>query len=921
MTIVDKKMLPVSSSDDLDDYNVEYSFALEYKGPPVSYDLPNVNPVDVDRLPTARILAKVSDFSDLSVPVIQPIVRRGHFKKKSTKDSNLAREVAEALDSVEDLYPFSDFDDAKDGNCREGVDNMEDDDGSKSRVTDENGSWGTLGFSNSRDDSNEVSGSSDVEDLIVGDEESVGFADVSPGDQLTCENSNVRTAALSSEITEYEGDRNHFDEAALEADRSPVVTFLDVPSSRDSTYETSHYDAPEYIPDRPIARVGVKKGACYRCLKGNRFTDKEDCLVCGAKYCRNCIIRAMGSMPEGRKCILCIGFEICESRRKSLGRCSRMLKKLLMESEIERILKAEVSCKVNQLPSYLICVNGKQLSDDELFKLQTCENPPRKLKLGNYWYDKAAGFWGKEGQPPTQIIAPELAVGSQLRREASNGKSGVLINNREITKQECWMLQFVGIRCEENTSYWVSADGACIIEGMKNVIGNIWGKTGVKLLCSALSLPVPPEARNSQSGVDGGTIKINPKTLNQDMQYKLLLVGLGQSGTSTIFKQVKILHNVPFTEDERQNIKFMIQRNLYSYVAILLEARERFEDEYLNEMKLLTEQPSSSEISVVIDEDNLYSIAPRLKLFSDWLLQVNMSGNLEAIFPASTREYAPVIEELWKDKAFQATYRRRAELDKLPRVANYFLDRAVEISKVNYEPSDMDILYAEGISSTNGVASMEFSFPKTSQENYTDHVDQDDSFRRFQLTRVNARSLGENCKWLEMFEDVDVILFCVSLTDYDEFYENGDGTYTNKMLAARKLFESVVKHSTFSRKQCLLILNKFDMLEEKIEKVPLTVCDWFEDFNPVISHHSNRTRNNSPSLAQRAFHYIAVKFKILYKASTGHKLYVSCVTGLEVDSVDDTLKYVREILRWEEERQPVSMTEWSVNSPETSTIL
>ena len=64
-----------------------------------------------------------------------------------------------------------------------------------------------------------------------------------------------------------------------------------------------------------------------------------------------------------------------------------------------------------------------------------------------------------------------------------------------------------------------------------------------------------------------------------------------------------------------------------------------------------------------------------MRAFSDWLLQVLLSDNLETIFPAATCEYAPFIEEMWKDTAIQATYNRRNELQMLPRVATYFLDR------------------------------------------------------------------------------------------------------------------------------------------------------------------------------------------------------------------------------------------------------
>ncbi|XP_022740159.1 extra-large guanine nucleotide-binding protein 1-like isoform X2 [Durio zibethinus] len=899
----------------------EYSFAVEYTGPPVPYELPRAVPINVEKIPLAAVASKVPlSNTELHIPVVTPILApdRNRFSKElllqpTVSPTSVIAFEERVSENTNNCLLSGELSSYESGELAELINNNDISSRRLGACSVSNEHSSMLDYCDSFDKSREsssragVSNDDDLNQADWGSNESV----------LSLDYPSSRVSSLKT------GDCNN--DSSAEVRRPQVVTFRDIESDNGLDEEFSQDDVQhQVVTVKREPQTKGKKGSCYRCFKGNRFTEKEVCIVCDAKYCSNCVLRAMGSMPEGRKCVTCIGFPIDESKRGSLGKCSRMLKRLLSDLEVRQIMKAEKLCEANQLPPEYICVNGQPLCHEELAILQSCPNPPKKLKPGSYWYDKVSGLWGKEGQKPSKIISPHLNVGGSIRPDASNGSTQVCINGREITKVELRMLQLAGVQVAGNPHFWVNEDGSYQEEGQKNTKGYIWGKAGTKLVCAVLSLPVPSKYSNPcMEPLSSMTSRSVPDYLEQRTLQKILLVGSTGSGSSTIFKQAKILYkDVPFSAGERENIKLSIQTNMYGYLGILLEGRERFEEESLAEMRKRncskeTDPEGSSDDS---DNKTIYYIGPRLKAFSDWLLKTMVSGNLDAIFPAATREYAPLVEELWKDAAIWATYNRRSELEMLPSVASYYLERVVEILRMDYEPSDVDILYAEGVTSSNGLACVDFSFPHSSSDESIDTGDQHDSLLRYQLIRVQARGLGENCKWLEMFEDVGMVIFCVALSDYDQFSADG----TNKMLLSKKFFESIVTHPTFDQMDFLLILNKFDLFEEKIERVPLSRCEWFDDFHPMISRHRTNTNsnsiNNNPTLGQLAFHYIAVKFKRLYSLFTGRKLYVSHVKGLESSSVDAALKYAREILKWDEERANLSLSEHSFYSTEASSF-
>lgn len=257
--------------------------------------------------------------------------------------------------------------------------------------------------------------------------------------------------------------------------------------------------------------------------------------------------------------------------------------------------------------------------------------------------------------------------------------------------------------------------------------------------------------------------------VDEQNHYKILLLGAGESGKSTIIKQLSLLYRKGGIMEDRRQFVRVLQNNAIVCMQALLRAAETFE------------YTSEAEHDFMSDSNNILAI----------------EGTEDMQPPV-----AEAIKRLWKSVIIQKTYRRRNEFWLLETAAYYF-DNCQNFCKDDFTPNDVDIIMAR--KRTTGVIVTEF---------VCDTI-------RFSVVDVGGQR-SERRKWINCFDGVRAIFWVSNLAGYDKvLFEDKN---VNRMWEDLDLFKDTLKTPTFKDTPVFIFFNKRDLFIESLAMNPLRTC-------------------------------------------------------------------------------------------------
>jgi len=304
-------------------------------------------------------------------------------------------------------------------------------------------------------------------------------------------------------------------------------------------------------------------------------------------------------------------------------------------------------------------------------------------------------------------------------------------------------------------------------------------------------------------------------------KMRMLLLGAGESGKSTIFKQMRLIYGDGFDEETKLEWKESIHQNVMNVIKSVAQAIETLEIE--------------AEFPIV--HKDAYQLVMDLPPEHDLT-----SRNF-------TPELVEAIKLLWTDEeAIKKAWERRSEYQVVESNLKYITD-IDRIAEQDYLPSDADILLARV--RTTGIV----------EESYT--IDDN----QYIIIDVGGQR-NERKKWMHCFDSVKAVIFVAALSEYDQkLYE--DET-CNRMVEAINLFADQCNNQYFKSVDIILFLNKRDLFEDKIARVAISDIEEFEDYT------------GKPNDYDDGCNYFLEKFKSMNKTN-GKDIFhhVTCATDSE----------------------------------------
>ncbi|KAI8087825.1 heterotrimeric G protein alpha subunit A [Gilbertella persicaria] len=260
-------------------------------------------------------------------------------------------------------------------------------------------------------------------------------------------------------------------------------------------------------------------------------------------------------------------------------------------------------------------------------------------------------------------------------------------------------------------------------------------------------------------------------------EYKILLLGSGESGKSTILKQMKIINQNGYSKEELRSWRTIVYKNLIESAQVLIQAMSDFDLSFVDTLN-----------NTYADQIRNYRL-----LESQTMLDAS---------------FIEAVEHIWADQSTKFCATEKTSEFYLMDSAPYFFDEIVRIGNPNYIPNEQDVLRAR--LKTTGITEIKFQHKKQMAIHMFD---------------VGGQR-SERRKWIHCFEAVSSIIFCVALNEYDQVLL--EEKRQNRMLESIALFESIVNSRWFLHTSIMLFLNKVDLFKIKIARVSLQ--KYFPDY-------------------------------------------------------------------------------------------